>query len=171
MNTAQTLTTDAATWPHWRQQTGRFLGICLGLFFRLFYGLFFFQAGLNKIMSDWSSERLVAAFQQRLTELNPDSFASLYLENFALNVTGLIAFIVTWGELVAGIGLLLGIATRWSAALAFFILLNIAIGGYYDASLLPFFAMNIAFVIWPMGRKFGFDRYLHRRFPSSALFR
>lgn len=159
----------AEQWPHWRQQSWRFVGLCLALFLRLFYGLFFFQAGLNKFISDWKAVRLTAAFQQRLTELNPDSFASIYLENFGIPMVAAIAFIVTWGEVVAGIGLLLGLMTRWAAIVAFFILFNIAIGGYYDASLLPFFAVNLAAVFWPLGRKFGLDRFLYRRYPS-ALF-
>lgn len=132
-----------------------------------FYGLFFFQAGLNKFISDWSSVRLAAAFQQRLTELNPDSFASIYLENFGIPMVAAIAFVVTWGEILAGIGLLLGLMTRWAAVLAFFILLNIAIGGYYDASLLPFFAVNLAAIVWPQSRKFGLIVFyiaaIHRR--------
>jgi thiosulfate dehydrogenase [quinone] large subunit len=110
-------------------------------------------------------------FLQRLTELNPESFASIYLENFGIPFATPISFVVGYGELFAGIGLLLGLATRWAAILAFFILLNIAIGGYYDASLLPFFAMNITFMFYPLGQKFGLDRFLHRRYPASPLFR
>jgi len=131
---------DQATWPSLRNSPGRFLGLAFAVFLRLFYGLFFFQAGLNKVFATWDGAYVTEVFQQRLTELNPDSFASLYIENFAMNVTGIIAFIITWGEFVAGAGLLLGLFTRWSALLALFILTNIAIGGYFDASLLPFFA-------------------------------
>jgi len=162
---------DQASWPSLRRSPGRFLGLALSVFLRLFYGLFFFQAGLNKVMSTWDSAYVTEVFEQRLTELNPDSFASLYIENFAMHITGIIAFVITWGEFVAGIGLLLGLCTRWSALLALFILTNIAIGGYFDASLLPFFAVNIAICIWPLGQKFGLDRFLHRRFPDSPLFR
>ena len=160
-----------AAWPSLRHSPGRFLGLVLAIFLRLLYGLFFFQAGLNKVLSRWDGAYVTEVFTQRLTELNPDSFASLYIENFAMHVTGIIAFVITWGEFVAGLGLLLGLATRWSALLALFILINIAIGGYFDASLLPFFAINIAACIWPLGQKFGLDRFLHRRHPDSILFR
>ena len=51
--------------------------------------------------------------------------------------------------------LLLGLATRWAAVLAFFILVNIAIGGYYDASLLPFFAINLATIVLLLGLATG----------------
>lgn len=160
-----------ARWPYWRAQPARFIGLLVFLFLRTFYGLFFFQAGINKVSREWSGDRLVGVFSQRLTELNPESFASLYLENFGIPFAVAINFVVAWGEVVAGIGLLLGLMTRWAAILAFFILFNIAIGGYYDASLLPFFAVNLAVIFWPQGRKLGLDRYLARRYPDSPLFR
>lgn len=161
-----------AAWPRFGAAPGRFLGTALLVFLRLFYGLFFFQAGLNKMQKGWGyASYLKDIFNQRLTELNPDSFASVYLENFGIPFSTPISFVVAYGELAAGIGLLLGLATRWAAVLAFFILVNIAIGGYYDASLLPFFAINIATIVWPLGRKFGLDRILARRYPASPLFR
>lgn len=163
--------TSAAAWPRLREAPGRFLGHSLLVFLRLFYGLFFFQAGLNKVLKGWNGDLLRDVFLHRLTELNPASFASIYLENFAIPLAGVIAFIVTWGELVAGIGLLLGLFTRLSALLAFVILLNIAIGGYYDASLLPFFAMNLLAIFYPLGRWFGLDRFLHHRYPAGYWFR
>lgn len=167
-----TSTLANAAWPRLREAPLRFAGTAFLVFLRLFYGLFFFQAGLNKMLKGWGyASYLKDIFLQRLTELNPDSFASLYLENFGIPFATPISFVVGYGELIAGIGLLLGLATRWAAILAFFILLNIAIGGYYDASLLPFFAMNIGFMFYPLGQKFGLDRYLHRRYPASALFR
>jgi len=161
-----------AAWPRLWQSPGRFFGTALLVFLRLFYGLFFFQAGLNKMLKGWGyASYLRDIFLQRLTELNPDAFASFYLENFGIPFATPISFVVAYGELLAGIGLLLGLATRPAAILAFFILVNIGIGGYYDASLLPFFAMNLAFVFYPLGRKFGLDRYLHPRFPDAWLLR
>jgi hypothetical protein len=135
-------------WPRFGAAPGRFLGTALLVFLRLFYGLFFFQAGMNKMLKGWGyASHLRDIFTQRLTELNPESFASLYLENFGIPFATPISFVVAYGELFAGIG------------------------GYYDASLLPFFAINIATILWPLGRKFGLDRWLARRYPASPLFR
>jgi hypothetical protein len=71
----------------------------------------------------------------------------------------------------AAIGLLFGTTTRWAAGMSFFILLNLAIGGYYDASLLPFFILNVVFLSWPSGQWLGFDRPLARRYPNARWFR
>lgn len=147
----------------------RFIGIVLNILFRLLFGLFFLLAGVNKIRKDWLfSDILQSIFYQRLTELNPSSFAYNYLLDFALPIYPLVAWIVVWGEVIVGIGLLLGIATRLSSFGGFFILFNLAIGGYYDASLLPFFILNIIFIVYPSGHWLGFDGRLKQKFPNQA---
>ena len=55
--------------------------------------------------------------------------------------------------------------------MSLFILVNLAIGGYYDASLIPFFILNILFLSKRSGQWLGLDRWLARRFPGSRWFR
>jgi hypothetical protein len=76
-----------------------------------------------------------------------------------------------FGELYAALGLLLGLTTRFAASVSFFILFNLAIGGYYDASLLPFFILNIVFLWQPSGLWLGLDRLLNRRYPNARWFK
>ncbi|MDG1463452.1 MAG: DoxX family membrane protein, partial [Gammaproteobacteria bacterium] len=97
----------------------------------------------------------------------PDSFAVFYLQSFGIPMYMPISWVVTVGELFAAVGLLLGLATRWSAGMSLFILFNLAIGGYYDASLLPFFILNLVFLYWQSGLWIGLDRPLARRYPDS----
>ena len=78
---------------------------------------------------------------------------------------------INTGEIYSSLGLLFGITTRLAAAVSFFILFNLAIGGYYDASLLPFFILNLVFLWWPSGLWLGFDRWLARRYPTVRWFR
>ncbi len=145
----------------------RFVGVILNITFRFLFGLFFFLAGLNKVLKGWmTTDILEQIFIQRLTELDPNSFANIYLTEFALPLYPLIAWIVTLGELAVGIGLILGLATRLSSFGGFFILFNLAIGGYYDASLLPFFVLNIIFILYPSGHWLGLDGMLKRRYPG-----
>ncbi|MEQ9111365.1 MAG: DoxX family membrane protein [Rhodospirillaceae bacterium] len=152
-----------------KQNPLRFTGIILNILFRFLFGLFFLLAGVNKIIKGWlTTDLLEAVFLQRLTELNPASFAYSYLIEFALPLYPLISWIVTVGEVVVGLGLILGIATRLSSIGGFFILFNLAIGGYYDASLLPFFILNIIFIIYPSGHWLGFDGLLKLRYPQHG---
>lgn len=168
------MTRDASVWSvaRMKQHPIRTLGIILHLLLRTLFGVFWLAAGINKINKGWlNTDLLKEIFLDRLTEMPPDSFAVLYLQVFAIPLYQPVAFVVTIGELYAAVGLLFGITTRWAAGMSFFILLNLAIGGYYDASLLPFFILNVLFLCWPSGQWLGFDRPLATRYPDSRWFR
>ena len=148
------------------------LGITILISFRTLFAFFWLAAGINKLNSEWmTSNALEEVFLQRLTELPPDSFAVLYLNNFAIPFYQLIGWIVTLGELYSAIGLLIGLTTRCSAAVSLFILFNFAIGGYYDASLLPFFILVFLFLWYPTGHWFGMDSYMNKKYPDQAIFK
>ena len=148
------------------------LGITILISFRTLFALFWLAAGINKLNSEWmTSNVLEEVFLQRLTELPPDSFAVLYLNNFAIPFYQLIGWVVTLGELYSAIGLLIGLTTRCSAAVSLFILLNFAIGGYYDASLLPFFILVFLFLWYPTGHWFGMDSYMIKKYPNQVIFK
>ncbi|HJP05340.1 MAG: DoxX family membrane protein [Gammaproteobacteria bacterium] len=155
-----------------RQNPVRFTGIILHLLLRTLFGIFWLAAGINKITKGWlDTDILKEIYLDRLTEMPPDSFAVFYLQEFAIPLYKLVAWVVSFGELYAAIGLLLGLTTRWAAGMSFFILFNLAIGGYYDASLIPFFILNIIFLCWPSGQWLGFDRPLSKRYPNARWFR
>lgn len=150
----------------------RFGGILLHLVLRTLFALFWLAAGINKITSEWlTSDILKRIFLDRLTEMPPDAFASLFLQHFAIPLYVLVAWVITWGEIFSAVGLLLGLLTRSAAGVSLFILFGLAIGGYYDASLIPFFVLNCAFLRWPSGLWLGIDRQLARRYPDVRWFR
>ncbi len=155
---------DIWTWPAIRRHPLRTAGIILHLILRTLFGIFWLAAGINKINKGWlTSDILREIFLDRLTEMPPDSFAVFYLQSFAIPLYKLVAWVVTFGELYAAIGLLFGLTTRWAAGMSLFILLNLAIGGYYDASLIPFFVLNIIFLTRPSGLWLGFDRFFAKK--------
>jgi thiosulfate dehydrogenase [quinone] large subunit len=155
-----------------RRHPVRLVGIVLNIVLRTLFGVFWLAAGLNKINKSWlSTDILRRIFEDRLTEMPPDSFQVAYLQLFAIPLYKLVAWVVTIGELYVGIGLLLGLTTRWAAAMSFFILVNLSLGGYYDASLIPFFTLSLVFMIWPSGHWLGLDGRLARRYPGSRWFR
>jgi len=138
----------------------RFTGILLHLLFRTLFAVFWLAAGINKVVKEWlTSDILRQMFLERLTEMPPDAFASLFLVYFAIPIYPLVAWVITVGELYSAIGLLLGWTTRIAAGVSLFILFGLAIGGYYDASLLPFFLLNFIFLAWPSGLWLGVDRW------------
>ena len=149
----------------------RRIGIVVAVVFRYLFAAFWLAAGINKLRKDWlSTDILKRIFEDRLTEMPPDSFQVAYLQSFAIPLYKLVAIVVTFGELYVGLGLFLGLTTRWAAAMSFFILLNLSLGGYYDASLIPFFVLSAFFMAKPTGRWFGLDRRLAQRHPASRWF-
>jgi len=159
------------SWGWIRAHPARFSGIILHLLLRTLFAIFWLVAGINKVSKEWlTSDILRQMFFDRLTEMPPDAFASLFLMYFAIPLYGLVAWVITIGELYSAVGLLIGVTTRVAAGVSFFILFGLAVGGYYDASLIPFFILNLAFLWWPSGLWLGFDRPLARRYPASRWF-
>lgn len=159
------------TAKRWREHPIRMVGIVMHLVLRELYGLFWIAAGVNKLRKDWlTTDILKQVFEDRLTELHPASLQVMFLQDFAIPLYKLVAVFVTVSELYVGIALLLGLTTRWAAAIALVNLLGFSAGGYYDASLIPFFALSIMMMSWPSGRWLGLDGRLSRRYPGSRWF-
>jgi len=150
----------------------RFAGILLHLVFRTLFAMFWLAAGINKVQKDWlTSDILKRIFLDRLTEMPPDAFASIFLQEFAIPLYILVAWVITLGEIFSAAGLLVGFMTRIAAGVSLFILVGLAVGGYYDASLIPFFTLNACFLWWQSGYWLGFDRWLHTHYPDKIWFK
>lgn len=150
----------------------RFSGILLHLLLRTLFAVFWLAAGINKILDDWlTTDILRQIFLERLTEIPPDAFAVLFLQNLAIPLYLPVAWAIVLGEFYSSIGLLLGLTTRLAAAVSLFILFGFAIGGYYDASLIPFFILTAVFLYWPSGLWLGIDRRLAKNHPHRGWFR
>lgn len=159
-------------WAWIKAHPVRWFGVIVHLLLRTLFAVFWLAAAWNKISKDWlTTDILREIFLERLTEMPPDALASLFLQNFAIPLYLLVAWVITLGELYAAVGLFFGITTRVAASVSLFILCGLAIGGYYDASLIPFFILNAVFLRWPSGLWLGFDRMLARRFPQVRWFR
>ena len=159
-------------WDWIKAHPVRFAGIQLHLLFRTMFAIFWLAAGINKIVNGWlTTDILKEIYLDRLTEMPPDAFASLFLQEFALPLYIPVAWVITWGEIYSAVGLLLGFTTRIAAGMSLFILCGFAVGGYYDASLIPFFILTAAFLWWPSGLWLGIDRPLAKKYPNQRWFR
>jgi len=155
-----------------RRQPGKAVAIGVALFLRLLYALFFLGAAVNKFQKNYLfGDYPLQIFTRRLAEIDPASFGAKYLGDVIIPHYHVFGWLTAWGELFAGVGLLLGLMTRWSAFLAFWICLNIGLGGFYDASLLPLDAIALLYVFLPSGHWLGLDRRLLARHPGSIWFR
>lgn len=147
-------------------------GIALVLGMRYLYMAIFMYGFVHKIMHGWLWTGIMEQhFFRRLTELDPGSFQAAYLQAFAIPFAIPIAWIVTIGELVVGLSMLLGVATRINALFGLFMLLNFAAGGYYNWTIPVLVTMSILIAALPTGHWFGLDRSLDRKHPESPCFK
>ncbi len=142
------------------------------LLLRYLMALFFLGSSINKIGKGWLwSDYSKTVFESRLVELDPATLGARFLSTFAIPWYPLIAWVVTLSVVAVTLSLALGVATRWGAALAVWLMVMFAIGGYYDASLIPLWLIAALFIVFPTGQWFGLDRRLHARYPASLWFR
>ncbi len=148
------------------------IGITLFLAGRYIFAIFFLYGFWHKLVKGWLwSDLMQGFFIKRLGELPTGSFQAIYLEQFAIPLAYPIAWIVTIGELIIGLGLVFGFAVRANAAFALFMVLNFAAGGYYNLSLPPFMLFAIMMMLFPSGHWLGLDKQLNRKYPDSIWFR
>lgn len=159
-------------------------GVILALLVRYLYTMLFLYGVVHKVVHGWMWSDIVHRhFTGRLGELQAiagaasgieariAAFQAAYLAHFAIPMAMPIAWVVTVGELVVGIGLLLGIATRANAAFGLFFLLNFAAGGYYNLTIPPLVLMSLMMMFLPTGEWLGFDGKLKRKYPDSPWFK
>ncbi len=157
---------------YFKKRPAKSIGIVLFLIGRYLFAAFFLYGFWHKLVGGWLwTDHMYNVFTERLGEITPGSFQALYLEYFAIPMAMPIAWIVTVGELIVGIGLVLGLAVRINAAFALFMVLNFAAGAFYNLTLPPFMIYSLLMMILPSGHWLGMDRKFHEKYPDSLLFR
>lgn len=173
------------------------LGIIAILILRYLFGMYFFVGFFYKFSKGWLwNDTLKIFFQEQLKTLNqlndifihqlngnrffssvePNSplyaFEPYYLEHFAIPLYMPIAWIVTFGELIVGLSLVLGLTVRFNSAIALFILVNFAAGGYFQFhTSFPLMFCALLFICLPSGRWLGLDKKFHGLYPDSIWFK
>jgi thiosulfate dehydrogenase [quinone] large subunit len=139
---------------------------------RVYLGAVFLIAAVPKLRGDFTAG-LTAFLEQRAIEQS-HPFYRQFLQEVVLPNTQFFAALVTGGELLVGVFLILGLMTRLSATVALLLTLNymFAKGAWpwtpssNDAA---FAAISLALVIGAAGRTLGLDSMLARRWPRSPF--
>ena len=139
---------------------------------RVYLGVIFLIAAVPKLRGDFTTELTAFLEQRAMVQSHP--FYRAFLQDVVLPNTQLFAALVTWGELLVGVLLILGLMTRLSATVALLLTLNymLAKGAWpwtpssKDAA---FAAISLALVIGAAGRTLGLDSMLARRWPRSPF--
>jgi thiosulfate dehydrogenase (quinone) large subunit len=89
-----------------------------------------------------------------------------FLENFAIPNAGLFSFMVSWGEVLVGLGLILGVLTTWAAF--FGVVMNFAFMFAGTISSNPWMLLISMFILAAgvNAGRFGGDRWIYPYFTS-----
>jgi thiosulfate dehydrogenase [quinone] large subunit len=139
---------------------------------RVYLGVIFLVAALPKLQQDFTPGLI--GFVQQVALQQAHQFYRPFLEQVVLPNASVFAGLVTWAELLVGVTLILGLLTRFSAAVAVVLTLNymFAKGAWFwtpSSNDAAFVAIGLALLIGAAGRTLGLDSFLVRRWPRSPL--
>ncbi|MDH3588144.1 MAG: DoxX family protein [Gammaproteobacteria bacterium] len=133
---------------------------------RIYTGVFFLYHGFNKLTGE--NPFNVTGFLGMVKE-NSFGFYQPLIDSVFVPNAGLFSGLVAWGELLVGIALVLGLATRYAAFAGAFMLANfwfakgqsIFNGQNHDAIWVAIF---LVLALVPAGKTLGLDKTLAERF-------
>ncbi|MEH7124766.1 DoxX family membrane protein [Bacillus sp. JJ1773] len=129
---------------------------------RLYLGYSWLKAGYHKVAGGFDASGYLQGAIAKATGENPtvQGWWASFLEGFALPNAGLFSFLVAWGELLVGLGLILGCFT--TAAAFFGIIMNFAFMFSGTISTNPQMILLTIFILvagYNAG-KIGIDRFI-----------
>ncbi len=138
---------------------------------RLLLGVLFIFGGWTWLNRPDPGAYLAEAINTGLEAGRMFGFYEAFLRAIVVPNFGLFAALVGLGELLVGISIGLGAATRLGAAGVAFLFLNYGLLG--GVSGLIAHAIQLAVVLIPValnsGRRFGVDRWLYERWPNARI--
>ncbi|MFA9555791.1 DoxX family protein [Evansella sp. AB-rgal1] len=127
---------------------------------RIYLGWSWMTAGWGKVTGDFSAAGYLNGVVANETVMNTYPTYHAFIENFALPNAGVFSFMVAWGELLVGLGLIVGVLT--TAAAFFGIMMNFAFMFAGTVSTNPWMILLTIFILaagYNAG-KFGGDRWV-----------
>ncbi len=135
---------------------------------RMYVGAEWLLAGWEKVLSPaWGTSGkalsgFVAGALAKSSGANPavQGWYASFLHNFVLPNAGLFSFLVTWGEVAVGLGILLGLLTGIAAGFGVLMNLNYLLAGTVSTN--PILGMIGLFLVisWRVCGWIGLDRWL-----------
>jgi uncharacterized membrane protein YphA (DoxX/SURF4 family) len=143
-------------------------------FLRIYLGVVFLIAVSAKLRAQPSFTPGLVGFLQHLALENAHPFYRPFVTDVVLPHAGFFAKLVIVGELLVGLALVTGTATRLAAVGAMVLVLNymFAKGAWFwtpSSNDAAFFFIALVVGLSRAGRTFGVDRLLARRWPNVPL--
>lgn len=141
---------------------------------RIYLGIVFLVAVVPKVASGAPFAPRMTGFLENVALGSAHGFYRDFLQSVVLPRPELFAGLVVAGEVVAGLGLVTGTATRLTGSVAALLALNylFAKGAWFwtpSSNDAAFFMIALVVVLGAAGRTLGVDRILASRYPRSPL--
>jgi thiosulfate dehydrogenase (quinone) large subunit len=139
---------------------------------RIYLGVILLVAGIPKHQSDFTPH--LTGFLNEVALVKGHPFYQEFVRAVVLPHARIFAGLVSWGEVLLGIALVLGLCTRLAATAALLLTVNymFAKGNwpwYPSSNDAAFAAISLALLIGAAGRTLGLDIFLAERWPRSPL--
>ena len=141
---------------------------------RIYLGVVFLVAAWPKLGAEGGFQPRLEGFVRNVGLENAHEFYRPVLEGLVLPNAGAFTLLVVFGELLIGLALLTGTATRLAAAAAMFLVLNYMLtkGAWFwtpSSNDAAFFFIGLVLILGAAGRVWGLDRRLQERYPGVPL--
>lgn len=137
------------------------------LILRLYLGYAWLMAGIGKVTSDaWTGEQAGLAVTQYLegavakaSEGDVSTWYAWFLENVAIPNATLFSYLVAWGEVLVGIGLIVGFLTGICAFFGALMNISFLLAGTVSSNPMMFIIAVLLIMAWKVAGWYGLDRW------------
>jgi uncharacterized membrane protein YphA (DoxX/SURF4 family) len=139
---------------------------------RLQLGVVLLVAGIPKVRTDFTPR--LTDFLQNVALEKGHPFYQEFVRTVVLPHASIFAALISWGEVLSGAALVLGLATRFAAGAALLLVLNymFAKGAWFwtpSSNDAAYVAISMALLIGAAGHTLGVDEFLAKRWPRCPL--
>jgi uncharacterized membrane protein YphA (DoxX/SURF4 family) len=139
---------------------------------RLQLGIILLVAGSHKVTGDFTPH--LTDFLEKVALVDGHPFYQAFIRSVVQPHASVFAILISWGEVLTGAALVLGVATRFAAAAALVLTLNymFAKGNWFwtpSSNDAAYVAISVALLIGAAGRTLGVDEFLAKRWPRCPL--
>ncbi|MCA1032625.1 DoxX family protein [Bacillus timonensis] len=129
---------------------------------RVWLGFEWLRAGLNKIDGTFDATGFLKGAVAKATGDHPavQSWYAAFLEGFAIPNVGLFNILIPWGEVLVGVGLIVGFATIPALLAGAFMNLNFLLAGTTSTNPILYTVAVILLFLGATSYYYGVDRYI-----------
>lgn len=137
------------------------------LILRLYLGHAWLKAGIGKVTSDaWTGEQAGVAVKQylegalaRVESGDVSVWYGWFLENIAIPNATIFSYLVAWGEVLVGVGLIIGLLTGICAFFGALMNISFLLAGTISSNPIMFIIATLLIMAWKVAGWYGVDRW------------